>query len=371
MTISAAGINAPLWSVVAFTPEARIDYFMSHGTRGKDDEFGGVAFSDTENLQKTVSSLASSTHCGGNGKLSTLEEYGMQNNVGSYELLDFGDGRKLERFGDVVLNRPCPTADGLDKSLPELWKDATARFRGPKVGDGSWAPAPRSWVPAEWQYIHDGAASFRLQLEPLPSGQVGVFPEQSDNWDWIAKECVRAKPPTAGGASLKVLNLFAYTGGSTLAAAATGAEVVHVDAAHASIDRARGNAELSGLKEAAIRWIPEDAMKFCQREVKRGNKYDAVILDPPSYGHGPKGEPWKIGEHLLPLLQLCGELTANSRAFVLVTCHSPGIGPSELSAYLADGIFGHCGEPAATGELYLQAADGRRLPSGVFARWPR
>jgi 23S rRNA (cytosine1962-C5)-methyltransferase len=226
-------------------------------------------------------------------------------------------------------------------------------------------------VPAEWQYIHEGAAAFRLQLKPLPSGQVGVFPEQHENWDWIAKKVGRAKPQAAGGASLKVLNLFAYTGGSTLAAAAAGAEVVHVDAAHASIDRARGNAELSGLKDAAIRWIPEDAMKFCQREVKRGNKYDAVILDPPSYGHGPKGEPWKIGDHLLPLLQLCGELTAENRAFVLVTCHSPGIGPSELSAYLAEGIFGHCGEPAVTGELFLQTSVGRRLPSGMFARWPR
>jgi 23S rRNA (cytosine1962-C5)-methyltransferase len=111
-------------------------------------------------------------------------------------------------------------------------------------------------------------------------------------------------------------------------------------------------------------------MKFCQREVKRGNRYDAIILDPPTYGHGPKGEPWKIGEHLLPLLELCGELTSESRAFVLVTCHSPGIGPAELSAYLSEGIFGHCGQPPKSGELFLDTADGRRLPSGVFARWP-
>ena len=137
-----------------------------------------------------------------------------------------------------------------------------------------------------------------------------------------------------------MLNLFAYTGGSTLAAAAAGAEVVHVDAAHSSVDRARANVTLSGLVEPRIRWIPEDALKFCQRELKRGNRYDAVILDPPTYGHGPKGESWKIGEHLLPLLQVCGQLTEASRAFMLVTCHSPGIGPSELSAYFADGIFG-------------------------------
>jgi 23S rRNA (cytosine1962-C5)-methyltransferase len=209
-----------------------------------------------------------------------------------------------------------------------------------------------------------------LQLEALPSGQVGVFPEQRENWDWIARQVERAKSKLNGERPPKVLNLFAYTGGSTLAAAAAGAEVVHLDAAHSSVDRARANAELSGLADRSIRWIPEDAMKFCQREVKRGNKYDAVILDPPTYGHGPKGEPWKINEHLLPLLQLCGELTAEHRAFLLVTCHSPGIGPSELSAYFAEGITGHCGQPPATGELFLQTADGRMLHSGVNARWP-
>jgi 23S rRNA (cytosine1962-C5)-methyltransferase len=297
----------------------------------------------------------------------------------NYELLDFGDGRKLERFAGVLLNRPCPAAEGIAKSRPELWAGATARFRGPRTGDGSWTPNPKQWVPAEWQFVHEGDVAFQLQLDPLPSGQVGVFPEQRANWDWIARQVVRAKPPfdklrtegqAADGRMLRVLNLFGYTGGSTLAAAAAGAEVVHIDAAHSSVDRARQNALLSDLGDRPIRWIPEDAMKFCQREVKRGNRYNAVILDPPTYGHGPKGEPWKIGEHLLPLLQLCGELTAESRAFVLVTCHSPGIGPAELSAYLSEGIFGHCGQPPKASELFLETPDGRRLPSGVFARWP-
>jgi 23S rRNA (cytosine1962-C5)-methyltransferase len=155
-----------------------------------------------------------------------------------------------------------------------------------------------------------------------------------------------------------------------LAAAGSGAQVVHVDAARGMVERARENAALSNLSDRPIRWITEDAMKFCQRELKRGNHYDAVILDPPTYGHGPKNEPWKIGEHLLPLLELCGELTSERRAFLLVTCHSPGIGPAELGAYVADGIFGHCGQPPKTGELFLETADGRKLPSGVFARWP-
>jgi len=285
-----------------------------------------------------------------------------------YELLDFGDGRKLERFAGIVLNRPCPTAEGFAKSRPDLWNTATARFRGPRMGDGSWSPPPRNWSPANWIFTHGDDFQFKLQLEPLPSGQVGVFPEQCEKWNWIAKQAAygfakRNRP-------LKVLNLFAYTGGSTLAAAAAGAQVVHIDAANNMVDRARQNAELSGLADCPIRWIAEDATRFCQREVKRGNQYDAVILDPPTFGHGPKGQSWQIEKHLLPLLKLCGQLTAEQRAFVLVTCHTPGFGPAELAAYLSEGIFGHCGQPPKAGELFLETSEGRRLPSGTYARWP-
>jgi 23S rRNA (cytosine1962-C5)-methyltransferase len=284
-----------------------------------------------------------------------------------YELLDFGGGRKLERFGPVVVDRPAPAAEGARMAHPELWRGATARFDGPRTGDGTWTPAPDKWLPTEWQFVCEGAAEFRLQLDALPSGQVGVFPEQRDNWDWIARQiasglATRERP-------LRLLNLFAYTGGSTLVAASAGAEVVHVDAARSIVDRARHNAALSGLADRPIRWIVEDAVKYCRREVKRGSRYDAVVLDPPSYGHGPKGEAWQIGDDLLPLLRLCGQLTADSRALVLVTCHSPGIGPAELAAYLSEGIFGHCGQPPAAGELFLETATGRRLPSGVFARY--
>jgi 23S rRNA (cytosine1962-C5)-methyltransferase len=293
----------------------------------------------------------------------------------TYELLDFGEARKLEQFGNVTLDRPCPAAEGVLKTRPEIWSAAAARFRGSRTGDGSWSPSGKQWMPHEWHFIHEFAhvnpTSFRLQLEPLPSGQVGVFPEQRENWDWIARQVGRAVQQTPEGGAVKVLNLFAYTGGSTLSAAAAGAQVVHIDAAQNIVDRARENATLSGLSEAPIRWIAEDALKFCQRELKRGNQYNGVILDPPSYGHGPKGEPWKIGEHLLPLLQLCGELTSERRAFILLTCHSPGIGLGELSAYFSEGIFGSCGQPPATGELFLKTADGRKLPSGIYARWPK
>ena len=286
-----------------------------------------------------------------------------------YELLDFGAGRKLERFGPVVVDRPAPSAESMKKAHPALWRDATARYEGARAGDGSWSPAPEKWQPSEWYFASDEASSFQLQLDALPSGQVGVFPEQRDNWQWLARQIERTREQL--GRAPKLLNLFAYSGGSTLAATAAGAEVVHVDAARNIVDRARTNAQLFGLADRPIRWIVEDAAKFCRREVKRGNCYDGVVLDPPSYGHGPQGEVWQIGQNLLPLLELCSQLTADSRALVLVTCHSPGIGPAELAAYLADGIFGHCGQPPAAGELFLETSAHRRLPSGVFARWPK
>jgi 23S rRNA (cytosine1962-C5)-methyltransferase len=281
-----------------------------------------------------------------------------------YELVDFGDGRKLERFGEWLLDRPCPAA-GVRKSRAGEWRRATARFEGDRAADGAWSPEVEQWESAavELHVPLSPERSFRMQLAPLPSGQVGVFPEQIACWRWIAEQAARV------GAA-KVLNLFAYTGGSTLAAATGGAEVVHVDAARSVVERARQNAAASGLAERPIRWIVEHAVKFCQREVKRGNRYDAVILDPPTYGHGPKREEWQIKRDLLPLLAMCGELVERRPKFALVTCHTPGIGPAELAAYLADGLFGHCGQPPRTGELYLESADGRRLPSGVYACWP-
>jgi 23S rRNA (cytosine1962-C5)-methyltransferase len=282
-----------------------------------------------------------------------------------YELLDFGDGRKLERFGPWVLDRPCPAADRVRPERRGDWRQATAKFDGERAAAGTWTPAIDRWetTAASIEAPLEGERAFRMQLEPLPSGQVGVFPEQRSCWQWIAAQCAR-------GSALRVLNLFAYTGGSTLAAAVGGAEVVHVDAARSVVERARQNAAASGLAEHPIRWIVEDALKFCRREAKRGNRYDAVILDPPSYGHGPKAEEWSIKRDLLPLLELCGELTQRAPKFVLLTCHTPGIGPAELSAYLSDGMFGHCGQPPRTGELTLETASGRRLPNGMFARWP-
>ncbi|MBX3426314.1 MAG: class I SAM-dependent methyltransferase [Pirellulales bacterium] len=288
-----------------------------------------------------------------------------------YELVDFGAGRRLERFGEWLLDRPCPAAAAIAQFNPAAWSEATARFDGQRAAAGAWRPPAAKWGRQELPFaapLVEGV-ELRFALEPLPSGQIGVFPEQFVNWQWIARQTRTAI--AADRPSVRVLNLFAYTGGSTLAAAAMGAEVVHVDAARSVVARARDNAAASGLADAPIRWIVEDALKFCQREVKRGNRYDAVVLDPPSYGHGPQGQQWRVDRDLLPLLELCGELVERRPRYLLVTCHTPGVGQAELSAMLADGVFGHCGQPPHTGELTLRTPAGRSLPSGVFARWPR
>ena len=282
-----------------------------------------------------------------------------------YQLLDYGAGRKLERFGKLVLDRPCPAADREKKSTPAAWKEAVARYDGSRVTDGVWKPAAKARAGDAACRVPLGENEFTLGVVPSDAGQVGLFPEQLPNWRWIADRVRRAGRP------LKVLNLFAYTGGSTLAAASAQATVTHVDASKPSVDRARVNAKLSDLAEAPIRWIVEDAVKYCRRELKRESFYDAVILDPPSYGHGPKGEEWRLERDLPRLLELCRDLTKGTPAFFLTTCHTPGVGPAELSAYLSDSFFGHCGQPPAAGRLWLTTEDGRKLDSGVYARWPR
>ncbi len=280
-----------------------------------------------------------------------------------YELLDFGEGRKLERFASNIFDRPCPQAEADSRAQQEVWRSPTSKFIGDRVGAGTWRPSPERSLRKPEREIWCNvpiAAGFKMFVHPRPNGQLGIFPEQFISWQWIADRVA------AADRTLRVLNLFAYTGGSTLAAAVAGAEVTHIDAAKQAIETAKLNA----ADKYPIRWIVEDALKFCRREVRRGNQYDAVILDPPSYGHGPKGESWSIKRDLLPLLDLCGQLTAEHRQFILCTCHTPGISAADLSAYLSDGIFGHCGQPPKVGTLYLKTADGRKLPSGEFARWP-
>ncbi|MCA9208150.1 MAG: class I SAM-dependent methyltransferase [Planctomycetales bacterium] len=269
-----------------------------------------------------------------------------------YELLDFGEGRKLERFGSLIVDRPAPAAAGV---LPRVrnW-NADVRYRRTSGERGEW----NGEFPETWSVRH---AAVRFELKATPFGHLGLFPEQAANWDWIARQCRAAEQP------LRVLNLFAYTGGSTLAAAAAGAQVTHVDAARNVVTWARRNAALSQLEDRPIRWICEDAAKFVQREVKRGHRYDAVILDPPSYGHGPKGEVWRIHEHLPSLLEDCGRLVDGRAAWILFTCHSTDYNVAAARRLIGD-AFPHGKRNRQAAELDLQAADGRALNCGVVVR---
>lgn len=272
-----------------------------------------------------------------------------------YHLLDFGAGRKLERFGDYILNRPAPAADDEVMANPTKWKEAHARYDRTEGHRGVWSGVEN--LPQRWTI---DCEHFRLELRPTEFGHLGMFPEQAENWDWIVEQVRTAERP------LKILNLFAYTGGSTLAAAAAGAEVVHVDAAKSTVAWARQNAAVSGLADAPIRWIVEDAPTFVRRELKRGNRYDAVILDPPSYGHGGTSSVWRFVHDLPQLLAGCAELTAGRGRFMLLTGHTPDYGPRELASQLSTALGG---DQVTCGEMSLATDEGRRLNSGAWTRW--
>jgi 23S rRNA (cytosine1962-C5)-methyltransferase len=278
-----------------------------------------------------------------------------------YQLLDFGVGRKLERFGPIILDRPAPAAANETAARLQLWSKAHARFelraaRGASAARGQWKILKD--VPDAWTIGHRAE---RLELKLTAFGHVGVFPEQAASWDWIGERVGR----TAG---LRVLNLFAYTGGSTLVAAGAGAQVTHVDSARNVVAWARRNAELSGLSAAQIRWIADDALAFVRREIKRGRRYDGVILDPPSYGHGVRGQTWKLDAHLPKLLSRCRELIEGDPRLILLTCHAPAYDSRRLANYLVEAGLAASRRAVEAGDLQLTTADGRRLHSGTFAR---
>ena len=272
----------------------------------------------------------------------------------AYSLVDFGHGRKLERFGPYLLDRPAPAADGFELADPAAWSKADARFDRTGGERGAWNFA--NILPERWTI---GLGALECELKLTPFGHVGLFPEQTANWNWIAEQVRAAARP------VRVLHLFAYTGASTLAAAAAGAEVTHVDAAANVVAWARRNAELSRLAAAPVRWIAEDAPTFVRRELRRGRSYDALIFDPPSYGHGPSGQVWKIETDLEPLLGACVELLAGQAKFVLLSCHSDGFGPQRL----ADLLDQHLGARAEASEMALTDVAGRSLACGGMARW--
>lgn len=278
--------------------------------------------------------------------------------IRSYQLLDFGAGRRLEQFGELRLDRPAVGTADLPRRQPDLWSTADARYEGSAGGRGAWQPAN---ITGRDTRVFWGE-ELSLVVHPTAFGHVGLFPEQEPHWTWIMEQVSRYRRPC------KVLNLFGYTGASTLAAAMAGAEVTHVDAARKAVTWARSNAFESGLKGAPIRWLVDDAVRFVARELRRGQGYDAVILDPPSYGHGPKGERWELDRHLPGLLMDCARLTAGRRAFILLTAHSPGYGAEALLDALGE-VCRDTPGCCQSYEMRLATRHGRSLVLGAAARW--
>ena len=274
-----------------------------------------------------------------------------------YALLDSGHGRKLERFGPVVLSRPCAQAVWTPRQPESEWRAATAAF---DREDGlRWHN--RGALPDSWVVDIDG---LRFRLSGTDFGHLGVFPEQRAQWDWIA-QCAAGAAPRR----MRVLNLFAYSGGSTLAAARAGADVCHLDASRGMVEWARENAALNGLQDAPIRWMVDDALKFLLREQRRGSRYDGIILDPPTFGRGKRGEIFKIEEDLPALLDAVRATLSPRPRFLLLTAHTPGLGPVALDNLIRSSLPGISGR-FEHGEMLLTGAEGvLPVPSGAWARW--
>ena len=239
-----------------------------------------------------------------------------------YKVLDTSSGEKLERWGDYVLVRPDPQVIWDSSKSNKLWKKPNAHYHRSSRGGGEWEFFD---LPQQWSINYK---DITFCLKPFKFKHTGVFPEQAANWDWFSSII---KDAVSKGRQVKVLNLFAYTGGATLAAAKAGASVTHVDASKGMVAWAKENANASSLQDAPIRWLVDDCVKFVEREIRRGNKYDAIIMDPPSYGKGPKGELWKIEDSVFPLIQLCSQILADDPLFFLISSYTTGLQPAVLT----------------------------------------
>ncbi len=271
----------------------------------------------------------------------------------TYELIDSGFGQKFERFGPYTFVRPCSQAVFSPLLPSSEWEKADARFT--REGYSQWLkPIDQS---RPWVIEVEG---IKFILKPTDFGHLGIFPEQKPFWKWLQETCQKAD---------SILNLFAYSGGATLAAAKTGASVCHLDASHGMVSWARENAQVNGLESAPIRWIVDDVFKFLKREVKRGASYDGILLDPPSFGRGKKGEVFKIESDVIELLSLCKELLSDNPKFLLFSCHTPGFSPL-INHHLVKNTMKEYGGTIDFGEMCLTGKEGvPPLPSGTFARW--
>ncbi len=275
-----------------------------------------------------------------------------------YEVLDTGDGEKLERWKDVVLRRPDPQVIW-PKANPALWDKTDACYTRSETGGGNWtffSKLPERWV----MTLND----LKFYVRPTGFKHTGLFPEQANNWAFMRE---RIAPAVAKGREVKVLNLFAYTGGATLACAAAGAQVTHVDAAKGMVQWAKENRDLSGIPQERTRFIVEDAQAFVQRELRRGSRYDGILMDPPSYGRGPNGEVWKLEDELYGFAALCAQALSDQPLFLLINGYTTGFAASVLGN-IVQRCMGGAGSVAAE-ELALPVRTGGVLPCGATARW--
>lgn len=279
-----------------------------------------------------------------------------------YEVLDTSRGEKLERWGDYLLVRPDPQVIWDTPRTHKGWKQRNGHYHRSKKGGGEWEFFD---LPEQWsiEYKAKGPEALTFQLKPFSFKHTGLFPEQAVNWDWFGERIRSCHRP------VKVLNLFAYTGGATLAAAKAGASVTHVDASKGMVGWAKENARASGLEKASIRWIVDDCVKFVEREIRRGNHYEAVIMDPPSYGRGPKGEIWKIEDAIFPLITLCSQLLSPEPLFFLVNSYTTGLAPAVLTYMLATALKSFHGQVDAQEIGLPVASTGLALPCGASGRW--
>lgn len=277
-----------------------------------------------------------------------------------YEVLDTSNGEKLERWGDYFLVRPDPQVLWDTPKKLRQWKKPNGHYHRSHKGGGQWEffDLPKTW---DIQY-----KELKFHLQPFSFKHTGLFPEQAVNWDWFSDKIRKANRP------IKVLNLFAYTGGATLAAAAAGASVTHVDASKGMVNWAKENAQLSGLREKPIRWLVDDCVKFVEREIRRGNHYDGIIMDPPSYGRGPKGEIWKIEEKIYPFIELCTKILSDDPLFFLVNSYTTGLQPAVLTYMLETQVAAKFGGKVVSDEIGLPvSANGLVLPCGASGRWEK
>ncbi len=287
----------------------------------------------------------------------------ISDNWKDYEVIDTSNGEKLERWGDYILIRPDPQVIWDTPRIISSWKNPNAHYHRSTKGGGEWEFFN---LPEQWTISYDGKyfdSSLTFNLKPFAFKHTGLFPEQAANWDWVAKSIKEARRP------IKLLNLFAYTGGATLASAAAGAEVTHVDAAKGMVTWAKENALSSGLADRPIRWLVDDCLKFVEREIRRGNKYDAIIMDPPSYGRGPKGEIWKIEDNIYPLIKLCSQILSDEPLLFLVNSYTTGLQPAVLNYMLSTALKKFGGQVEAA-EIGLPVSNnGLILPCGASGRF--